>query len=205
VSGSKPRDEELMRWVDGELPRDEARTLEKGMEGDAGEAVEARGKVKAMQQIGELVKARYEAAADDAQPRLDALWARMEKQLASEPAPARETAGARGRGREPAGFFASIREWFDTYRGHVLTGAVCAAAAALAVLIARPQRVVEKETVRVVQVPVEPGANVVQVKAAEFENIETAEGSPDLIKIPSAEEGEAPTVILVNVRGLRSI
>jgi anti-sigma factor RsiW len=194
----KPRDEELMAWVDGELPRDEARQLERGMEGEAAEATEAKAKVRAMQQVGEVIKARYEAAADEAQPRLDALWARLERQL--DEAPAKERAVA-----EQRGFFAAVREWFDSYRGHVLTGAVCAAAAALAVIIARPDRVVERETVRVVEVPVEPNRGVVQVKAAEFEDIETAEGSPDLIKIPASEEGEAPTVILVNVRGLRSI
>ncbi len=199
----KPRDEELMRWVDGELPRDEARPLERGLEGDAAEAVEAKAKVQAMQQIGELIKARYQAAAEEAEPRLDAMWARIERQIDGGPAPARARVAAESRG-----LWAGIREWFETYRGHVLTGAVCAAAAALAVLIARPARVVEvpRETVRVVQVPVDPGeSDVVQVKAAEFENIETAEGSPDLIKIPAEQEGEAPTVILVNVRGLRSI
>jgi len=202
----KPRDEELMRWVDGELPRDEARPIERKLEGDAAEAVEAKVKVQAMQQIGELVKARYQAAADEAQPRLDALWAHLEKQLDAEPAPA--PARGRARAEESRGVWAAIRDWFDTYRSHVVTGGLCAAAAALAVLIARPARIVEvpRETIRVVQVPVEPnGSDIVQVKAAEFENIETAEGSPDLIKIPAEQEGEAPTVILVNVRGLRSI
>lgn len=202
----KPRDEELMRWVDGELPRDEARAVErsleqsteKGSDGDA-EAVEAKVKVQAMQQLGELMKARYEAAADEAKPQLDALWARMERQLGDVPAPARPVRAQRG-------LWAGVREWFEAYRGHVLTGALCGAAAALAVLIARPTRVVEvpRETVRVVQVPVEPGGSDV-VQAAEFEDVETAEGSPDLIKIPAEQEGEAPTVILVNVRGLRSI
>src|SRR5262249_46320851 len=112
----KPHDEELMRYFDGEMSREEARALEKTLEG-----ANSR-KVRAMEQVGEVIRARYEASADDAAARLDGVWAKLERQLDAAPVetPARAT--------PTPGVWERIRAWFDAYRGHVLTGAVCAAA-----------------------------------------------------------------------------
>jgi hypothetical protein len=198
-----------MRWLDGEMTREEARAVEKRVEGSAGAPgrSEERAKVDAMRQLGDVMRARYDAAVDDAKGKLDGLWARIEKQMEPATAPAPAKRRERETAQPDTGIWARIRDWFDAYRGHVLTGAVCAAAAALIVVVARPPRTVEVPgPVRVVEV--QAGDEPVYVPAsapAEFEDIETAEGSPDVLKIPAQKDGEQPTVILVNIQGLRAI
>lgn len=188
-------DDELMRFIDGEMSSAEARQFEE----KARRAADVEGKVAAVRQLGEVVRARYDAAADEAEPKLDALWARIEDRMV---APARKPAAP-----ADAGMFAAMREWLATHRGYVMTGALSAVAAALLVIILRPAEVREVPGPKeIVEVPVEKTPALVSVKARaiEIEELETAEGSPDVIRIPSGDEDQPPTLV-VRVRGLRSI
>lgn len=186
-------DEDLMRWLDGEMSRDEARQFEQRPRSG-----EEDKKVEVVKELGDVIRARYDAAADDAEPRLKAMWASLEDKLET---PARPRAVA------DAGMFAAMRSWLATHRGYVMTGAFSAVAAALLVLILRPAQVREvagpKEIVEV-PVPVEPALLNVKARAIDIEELETAAGSPDVLRIPSDNEDQPPTIV-VRVPGLRSI
>ena len=97
------RDVDLMEHADGEAE------VELGAEG--------RAKVAAVHELGELVRGRLEAAADDVpEARLARMWADIDKQLAPPPGP---------------------RGWFERYRGYVITAAVSAGAVAALALVLR--------------------------------------------------------------------
>jgi hypothetical protein len=106
----------LMEHADGEL--DDAE-LAARIERDP----DARAKIQAVKQIGELVRGHLELSADAVQDaRFAAMWRRVDDQLV---APA-------------TGLWSRISGWFDRYRGHVITGAVSAGAVAALALILRP-------------------------------------------------------------------
>jgi anti-sigma factor RsiW len=84
---------------------------------------EARAKLDAIQQLGELVRGHLELSADAVpDAKFAAMWRRIDGQLV---APA-------------AGVWSRILGWFDRYRGHVVTGAVSAGAVAALALVLRP-------------------------------------------------------------------
>lgn len=189
-------DEELMRWIDGEMSRDEARQFEQRARSPEEEA-----KVEALKELGDVVRARYDVAADDAEPKLKALWASIEGKLET-PAGAKSTAIT-----ADSSMFGAMREWLSMHRGYLMTGALSAVAAALLVFILRPAEVREvpgpREIVEI-PVPTEPAIVNVKARAIDIEELETAEGSPDVIRIPSDDEDQPPTLV-VRVSGLRSI
>jgi len=84
---------------------------------------DARVKVAAIKQIGELVRGHLELSADAVHDaKFAAMWRRIDDQL-----------------EQPAtGLWARVSRWFDRYRGHVITGAVSAGAVAALALILRP-------------------------------------------------------------------
>ena len=109
-------DLELMEHADGER---DAAELAAHLDRDP----QARAKVDAIRQIGELVRGHLELSADrvhDAS--FAAMWRRIDGQLV---APA-------------TGVWARVSAWFDHYRSHVITGAVSAGAVAALALIFRP-------------------------------------------------------------------
>ena len=113
---SAKSDLELMEHADGEL--DDAAVAAR-IEHDP----EARAKVDAVKQIGELVRGHLELSADAVHDaRFAAMWRRVDDQLV---APA-------------AGLWSRISGWIDRYRGHVITGAVSAGAVAALALVLRP-------------------------------------------------------------------
>src|ERR1044071_7088532 len=84
---------------------------------------DARTKVAAVKQIGELVRGHLELSADAVHDaKFAAMWRRIDDQLV---APA-------------TGLWSRISSWFDRYRGHVVTGAVSAGAVAALALVLRP-------------------------------------------------------------------
>lgn len=84
---------------------------------------DARAKVQAVQQLGELVRGHLELSADAVHDaKFAAMWRRIDDQLV---APA-------------TGVWSRITSWFDRYRGHVITGAVSAGAVAALALVLRP-------------------------------------------------------------------
>jgi anti-sigma factor RsiW len=106
----------LMEHADGEL--DDAE-LAARIDRDP----DARAKVQAIQQIGELVRGHLELSADAVQDaKFAAMWRRIDDQLV---APA-------------TGLWSRISSWFDRYRGHMITGAVSAGAVAALALGLRP-------------------------------------------------------------------
>src|SRR5215468_9321320 len=83
---------------------------------------EARAKVEAMRQVGELVRGHLELSADAVpDARFASMWRRIDDQLV---APA-------------TGLWARISGWFDRHLGHVITGAVSAGAVAALALVRR--------------------------------------------------------------------
>ena len=113
---SAKSDLELMEHADGELDdADVAARIERDPE--------ARAKVEAVKQIGELVRGHLELSADAVHDaRFAAMWRRVDDQLV---APA-------------TGLWSRVSGWIDRYRGYVITGAVSAGAVAALALVLRP-------------------------------------------------------------------
>jgi hypothetical protein len=84
---------------------------------------QARAKVEAIRQVGELVRGHLELSADAVpDTRFTAMWRRVDEQLVA----------------PTTGLWTRLTGWFDRYRGHVITGAVSAGAVAALALILRP-------------------------------------------------------------------
>jgi anti-sigma factor RsiW len=192
----RSRDIDLMRYFDGELGADEARALEAELDD------EARAKLAALGSLREGVRTHLELEADDAEPALAGMWARVEQRLqaSGDPAhPGRRPEQARpraeaGSGDEP-GLWAAIARFFDRHRGHFVTGAVTAGAVAALVLILRPppeQVVVE----RIVTAPARP-VEAVPARATppEIESLEVNDGAGTVITL--AGDGEESPVAVI--------
>lgn len=111
-----PTDLEIMEHADGEHDGPE---LAVRLDSDP----EARAKVDAIREIGELVRGHLELSADAVHDaRFAAMWRRIDGQLV---VPA-------------TGLWARVSGWFDRYRSHVITGAVSAGAVAALALVLRP-------------------------------------------------------------------
>jgi anti-sigma factor RsiW len=194
------RDDELMQYLDGELNPREAREVEDQL----AESPEARAKVEAIQELGDVMRDWVDGATREAEPQLAAMWARIEGQLGDpEAAPTADRKQAR------PSLWARISEWFgEGYRGYAFTGAACAAAAALLMFVAvhgKTKVVVEQGPERVV-IKVEHDAQqpqpVIEAKAspAEIEKLDVAEGTGTVFKIPAAQDGDADTTVIWVVR-----
>lgn len=183
------RDHQLMQYLDGELASREARAVEERLAGSADE----RDKLEAMKQIGELVRARYAQAADEAAPRLDALWERIERRL---DAPPRDAA----RADEAEGWLAAVRDFWDLYRGHVATAVIGAAAGALLAIAFDDDPVrVKVVHIRDPQISAPAAVSVEHAaigEAAEVESLEIAGGTGTIFHIPGDGEDETATTVI---------
>jgi anti-sigma factor RsiW len=181
----KPRDEDLMRYLDGELTPQEARQVEQHLEAEP----TAQRKAEAMTQLGEVMRSHYDHAVDQVEDRLAGMWARLEGQLGATPA-AREEA--------PHGLWAAIKDWFEVYRGHVFTGAACAAAAGVIAFLAARGGQETRVQERIVYVDREPQPTIVMAKAqdAEVESVEVTGGSAMIFQIPGESDEEAATAVI---------
>ena len=112
---STASDLEVMEHADGEFDDPE---LIARLEHDP----DARVRLEAIQEIGELVRGHLELSADAAHDaRFAAMWRRIDERIA------------------PAtGLWARISGWFDRHSGHVITGVVSAGAVAALALVLRP-------------------------------------------------------------------
>ncbi len=126
-----PNDIDLMALADNEADERELEALLRDPE--------ARRKVEAVGELGELVRGHLELAADALpQKKLDALWREIDKGIdrervdASDPATPQNAAAP-----QSAGWLRRVGRWFDHYRGHVITGAVSAGAVAALALVLR--------------------------------------------------------------------
>jgi anti-sigma factor RsiW len=190
-------DMDLMLHHDGELAEGEARAVEERLAADP----DARAKVEALGQVGEVVRTHVELAADEAEPALDALWSRIERGISANGAaeeaavavPVRRTKAQ----AEERGFFGAVAAWFDQHRGHFITGAVTAGAVAAVMLAMRPEpQVTERVVVR------ESGPQPAQLSTAsvestppEVEYLEFNDGSGTVLSLPSAGDESGATVI----------
>jgi anti-sigma factor RsiW len=159
---------------------------------------EAARKLAAIGEIGEGVRTSLELAADEAEPALDALWARIAAGIA-EP-----EAAAAPRAHEPAqpGLWAALAQWWHGYRGHVLTGAVAAcAAAALVVMTWSPAPEVQTQIVyreapqrAVVQPVVQPVEE--QSSPPEIEELEVNGGTGSVFVLPAEGADDVSTTVI---------
>jgi len=183
-------DIELMQQFDGELPQVELTSLSE----------EERAKLEALAQMSEAVRTHLELAADDVDDQLDAVWDRIERSItangaATEATGQRATAPARAaRVESESGFFTRIGQWLDRYRSQVLTGAVCAGAAAALVIALRPPETVTKQVFVDRPVPGDVRQSFASQPAV-VEDLDVADGSGMVLTIPG-EEGENPTTVI---------
>lgn len=189
---SKRHDADLMAFADGELDEKQTRELEDAIARD----IDARGKVEAIGELGDLLRGHLELGADAVpQKKFDALWREIDKGIdLAKVEPAKAAVPV-----EEPGVLRKIGRWFERYRGHVLTGAVSAGAvAALALLLRNPT---------VTNVPTgEPVANgsgsgtvgptmVNSYEPAEIESMDTPDGTGTVFNLED-EDGNT-TVIWV--------
>ena len=221
-------DVDLMQYVDGELDEATATALEAHLD-RAGEASDDWLKVQALDQMSDTVRSYLELQADAAEPRLDSMWEVIGAKIA-------EDTGVEGARQSRSqsddtravrvGRLARIVGFFEGYRGHILTGAVAAGAAAAMILALRPsppeQIIVERPIVVRPQpaqqvnqkVPdnsannlaQEPEVALPQVKlvadepsAPEIEELEVHGGSGTVFVLPSeGEDDVSATVIFID-------
>ncbi len=119
---AEPHDIELMQHADGELDLELA-------------SDDAREKVDAIGEMGEVIRADLELRADEVpQARFDAIWREVDKAVANAaPVPAEPA-----RPDAPKGFWKRLSRWFDHHRGHLIVGAVSAGAVALLAIVINP-------------------------------------------------------------------
>ncbi|MCA9674954.1 MAG: hypothetical protein H6708_16995 [Kofleriaceae bacterium] len=132
---NKIRDIDLMQLADDELTSAEREGVEAAVAADAG----ARARLDGVVEIGEVVRTHLERAADDAEPRLAALWSAIDREIDKHAALDREPAPrAADPADAPRGVWSRFTRWLDAYRGHILTGTLSAGAVAAIVLVLRP-------------------------------------------------------------------
>lgn len=109
-------DAELMQHADGELPGE----LRPGLAGDP----DARRKLEAIGELGELVRGHLELTTDETDDRkLQAMWRGIDRALDE---------------AAPRSLWGRVSAWLDRHRGHLVTGAVSAGAVAALALVLRP-------------------------------------------------------------------
>jgi len=191
----KPFDDlDLMAYVDGELDAEAAAAMDAYLAEDG----DARTKQAALGQMNDVVRSYLELAADAAEPRLDAMWATIERRIQANGVP--HTAEAATPARVQAalvaaqpGIWARFTAWLEGYRGYFATGALAAAAAAVLVMALRPAQVVE----RVVVTPPQNPPRMVNVSTPpEVEEIEVNDGSASVFTIPGEGEGDVTAGVI---------
>lgn len=180
------RDADLMSLADGEVDERETRELEAELARDPA----ARQKLDAIGEVGELVRGHLELSADAVpQKKFDSLWREIDKGIdrAAEKAPAKEAVSA-------PSFMRRVGRWFESYRGHIITGMASAGAvAALALILRSPSSEsggggLATKDVRVEEMPVVH-------RPAEIEALDTPGGTGTVFNLEDEDGGT--TVIWV--------
>jgi hypothetical protein len=163
---STASDLELMEHADGE--HDDPELIAR-IERDP----DARARLDAIQEIGELVRGHLELSADAVHDaRFAAMWRRIDDQLA------------------PAtGLWSWISGWFDRHRGHVITGVVSAGAVAALALVLRPGNS-DLGASGAHAIEVRP---VAQRAAPEIDSLDTPGGSSTVISL-NDDDGNAAVI-----------
>jgi hypothetical protein len=164
---TSPSDLELMEHADGELDDPE---LIARIERDP----DARTRLEAIQELGELVRGHLELSADTVHDaRFAAMWRRIDERIA------------------PAtGLWARISGWFDRHLGHVITGVVSAGAVAALAIVLRPGNTTDLGTSGAHAIEVRP---VAQRAAPEIDSLDTPGGSSTVISL-NDDDGNAAVI-----------
>lgn len=177
----KAADEELMRFLDGELSPGESRSVEERLT----KAPHLQRQASAVAEVGAVIRARYEQAAEDAEPELLAMWARIEKNMAAPGANQKRSA------------FAWLASWMSTYRSYVATSLVSAAAGVLvATTLGTSTKVLEVVKIVEVERPAQAGLALAKSADAEVESLEVTGGTGIIFQIPAEKHGEAATAVI---------
>jgi anti-sigma factor RsiW len=195
-------DAELMLYVDGELPPEDA----KGVAAYLAENAEARLKLESLRQVGEAVRTYAELETDRAEVEVPAfadMWSRIERRIHANgiagpvPAEARAKPAAARRGQPVAGLWAAMRRWFEDHRGHVLTSAISAGAACALMLALGPSwHALDGRGDRASTHTIN-GKLVSQ--PPEVEDLEVYEGSGTILTLePDSSDDSAATVIWIS-------
>ncbi len=192
-------DIDLMLHHDGQLGPAESAEVELQLKGSQAD----RAKLTALGQVGEVVRTHLELAADDAEPGLDQLWARIEHGLAEaedEAAPERERVAPAASERERdagerRGWWAALWSWLDGHRGHIMTGAVTAGAVAALILVFRPAE--ERVVTRTVQAPTRVELSPVSTPA-EVEYLDVEGGTGTVLTLPGEGDDDSTTVLWID-------
>jgi anti-sigma factor RsiW len=198
----KPIDDlDLMAYVDGELDDETAAALDAHLAGDE----DAQRKRAALAQMNDVVRSYLELSADAAEPRLDAMWATIERRIQANGVPgtveratpaAAEVAPARPVPASQPGLWARFTAWLGDYRGYFATGALAAAAAALLVMALRPAQEI-KQVVVAQPAPLQNQPRMVNVSTPpEVEEIEVNDGSASVFTIPGEGEGDVTAGVI---------
>jgi anti-sigma factor RsiW len=187
---SRREDEELMAFLDGELPPRDARQVEARLDASA----EEKQKAEALGELSQVLRGHYEAASEASEKDLLGAWAKLEQALDAEPAPERKA--ARQPSDEPGGLMVELAEWFSARWGYLVTGAVAAAAGWMIATRYAPEKVrIEKQYV---EVPAPAPAPVVtaSAQATEIEELEVATGSGMVFQVPSDDNDKPATTVV---------
>lgn len=199
-------DIDLMQFVDGELDEVTGAALDAYLEGaESAESAEdpAWLKIRALDQMNDTVRSYLELEADAAEPQLDAMWEVIAARVESaEPATSAVTEErSRASADERVGWWAAIVRFFEGYRGHILTGAVAAGAAAAIILAIRPpttKEVIVERPVTIRSVPEGPTRSIPSVDgSARAANDAVAQPEVTLV----ADEPTPPQIEQLEVNG----
>ena len=164
---TSPSDLDLMEHADGELDDPE---LIARLERDP----DARARLEAIQEIGELVRGHLELSADTVHDaRFASMWRRIDERIA------------------PAtGLWARISGWFDRHLGHVITGVVSAGAVAALAIVLRPGNTTDLGASGSHAIEVRP----VALRAApEIDSLDTPGGSSTVLSL-NDDDGNAAVI-----------
>ena len=180
------KDADLMALADGELDERETRQLEAELARDPA----SRQKLDALGEVGEIVRGHLELSADAVpHKKFDALWREIDKGIDREKAPAVEAK----KQQAPAGFMRRVGRWFDSYRGHIITGMASAGAVAALALILRSPATEQSGLAKKTPAPVEEMPVV--HRPAEIESLDTPGGTSTVFNLEDEDGGT--TVIWV--------
>ena len=170
MSDRRTDEDLLLRYFDGDLPAGEARGVEERVAADAS----AREQLEGLAELQGVVRAHYDAEADDADGRLADLWRNI----------------SAGMERPKPSLLGAVRAWLGSWKGYTLAGLAGAAAGALLVLGFLPAKIVVAPVVL-------PAAQNDVAQDAEVESLEVAGGTGTVFHIPGGANEAATTVIWV--------
>ncbi len=196
----KRDDIDLMQYHDGELAPEAAAEVVAQLESDR----ESRAKVAGLGEVRESVRTYLELESDRAEPALEGMWGRIERQLRAngqgesrpEDAPVAPRRAPAAAARHEPGIFGAITRWLDAHRGNIITGAVTAGAVAAIFLVYRPTRETVVERTVQVAAPVEATPAALGAPPT-VEYLDVIDGTGTVLTIPGGDDDEGTTVLWI--------